>query len=362
MLFRLTRSLLLPLLVALSLSGVASAETRVASWNIRNLGWDNGKDFAALAEVGRYFDLISVQEVMSEDGISRLEAALEARTGASWDRLCSHLIGRGSYREMYCFTWREDAVSWIEGAVVYTDDRDIFSREPFSAVFETHDRVRFVATGVHSIYGDSVDLREAEARALRSYHDWLRASFPGLPVLLMGDFNLPPTNPAWAPMGDVAYPLIQEGATTISSVDGRFANLYDNIWVDAGADLPITEYGRVEFPRQILRITHEAARDRVSDHIPVYVTLTSGASARFEPNDFDGARLALRTVAAGAPQDTVDDVRGPNGTGPIIGNANSKIYHLPGCPSYARVGERNRTPFATEAEAVAAGYRRAGNC
>lgn len=362
MVFRITRNLLSSLLVALSLVGVASAETRVASWNIRNLGWDNGKDYAALAEVGRYFDLISVQEVMSEEGIARFQAALEARTGTSWDRLCSHLIGRGSYREMYCFTWREDAVSWIEGAVVYTDDRDIFSREPFSAVFETHDRVRFVATGVHSIYGDSVDLREAEARALRSYHDWLRASFPGLPVLLMGDFNLPPTNPAWAPMGDVAYPLIQEGATTISSVDGRFANLYDNIWVDADQDLPITEYGRVEFPRQILRITHEAARDRVSDHIPVYVTLASGASARFEPNDFDGARLALRTGAAGAAQDAADDVSAQNGTGPIIGNANSRIYHLPGCPSYARVGERNRTPFATEAEAVAAGYRRAGNC
>lgn len=362
MFFRIARPLLLTLLVTLSLVGAASAETRVASWNIRNLGWDNGKDYAALAEVGRYFDLISVQEVMSEEGISRFEAALEARTGASWDRLCSHLIGRGSYREMYCFTWRQDAVSWVEGAVVYIDDRDLFAREPFSAVFETYDRVRFVATGVHSIYGDSVDLREAEARALRSYHDWLRASFPGLPVLLMGDFNLAPTNPAWAPMGEVAYPLIQEGGTTLSTIDGRFANLYDNIWVDAGVNLPITEFGRVEFAHQILGITHEEARDRVSDHIPVYVTLEAGASARFDPNDFDGARIALRTGSAGAPQAAPDDVRGPDGTGPIIGNANSKIYHLPGCPSYARVGERNRTPFATEAEAVAAGFRPARNC
>ena len=362
MFIRITRSLLLLLLIALSFAGAASAETRVASWNIRNLGWDNGKDYAALAEVGRYFDLISVQEVMSEDGIARLETALEARTGASWDRLCSQLIGRGSYREMYCFIWRDDTVSWVEGAVVYIDDRDVFAREPFSAVFETHDRVRFVATGVHSIYGDSVEVREAEAGALRSYHDWLNATFPGLPVLLMGDFNLPPTNPAWAPMGEVAYPLIQEGATTISSKDGRFANLYDNIWVNTGVDLPITEFGRVEFPHQILRITHEAARDRVSDHIPVYVTLASGASARFDQNDFDGARLALRNGAASAPQANAEDVSVPQGTGPIIGNANSKVYHLPGCPSYARVGERNRTPFATEAEAVAAGYRRAGNC
>ena len=346
-------TILIPLLASPAL-----AETRIASWNIRNLGWENGKDYAALAEVGSLFDLIAVQEVMNEEGIGRLEAALEARTGADWERLCSHLIGRGSYREMYCFTWREDRVSWIEGAVVYTDDRDVFAREPFSAVFETHDGVRFLAATLHAIYGEDVSGREAEARSLRSYHDWLTGNFPGLPVLLMGDFNLPPTNAAWGPMGEVAYPLIQEGATTISSIDGRFANLYDNLWVDAGVDLPISGYGRVEFPHQILGITHESARERVSDHIPVYVTLSAGASARFEPNDFEGARFAARsgsTVITPAPDR-------PEADGPIIGNARSKVYHLPGCPSYDAVGAGNRRPFASEAEAVAAGFRRAGNC
>jgi endonuclease/exonuclease/phosphatase family metal-dependent hydrolase len=345
--------LLLPLLVTTAL-----AETRIGSWNIRNLGWDNGKDYAALAEVGALLDLIAVQEVMSEEGIDRFQAALEARTGADWDRLCSHLIGRGSYREMYCFTWRTDRVSWVEGATVYLDDRDLFAREPFSAVFETHDRVRFLAATLHAIYGEDVAGREAEARALRSYHDWLRATFPDVPVLLMGDFNLPPSNPAWAPLGEVAYPLIQEGATTISTIEGRFANLYDNIWVDAGQDLPISGSGRVEFPHDLLGITHEAARDSVSDHIPIYVILDASASARFAHSDFDGARI-------GARPDT--DVRlpaseEPDAAGPVIGNARSKVYHLPGCPSYGSVGERNRRSFASEAEAEAEGYRRAGNC
>lgn len=351
----------LPLLIALLLPllpETGSAETRIASWNIRNLGWENGKDYAALAEVGSLFDLIAVQEVMNEGGIDRFRATLEARSGVSWERLCSHLIGRGSYREMYCFTWRPDRVTWVGGAAVYLDDRDLFAREPFSALFETGDQVRFVATSVHSIYGDSVAVREAEALALRSYHDWLRESFPDLPVLLMGDFNLPPTNPAWAPMGEVAYPLIQEGATTISTIDGRFANLYDNIWVDVDRDLPITDYGRVEFPHQLLRITHEEARDRVSDHIPVYVTLAAGASVRFAPGDFDGARTAQRAGPA-APQRSDPD---PGLTFPVIGNARSRIYHLPHCPSYGSVGAQNRVPFRTEAEAIAEGFRRAGNC
>jgi micrococcal nuclease len=48
--------------------------------------------------------------------------------------------------------------------------------------------------------------------------------------------------------------------------------------------------------------------------------------------------------------------------GEVIGNRNSKIYHLPNCPDYNKVAERNREIFATEAAAVAAGYRKAKNC
>jgi hypothetical protein len=32
------------------------------------------------------------------------------------------------------------------------------------------------------------------------------------------------------------------------------------------------------------------------------------------------------------------------------------------CPDYNKVSERNRVPFKTEAEAQAAGYRKAKNC
>jgi endonuclease YncB( thermonuclease family) len=42
-------------------------------------------------------------------------------------------------------------------------------------------------------------------------------------------------------------------------------------------------------------------------------------------------------------------------SGQIVGNRNSKIYHLPNCPDYSKIAERNRAPFKTEAEAQAAG-------
>jgi hypothetical protein len=46
----------------------------------------------------------------------------------------------------------------------------------------------------------------------------------------------------------------------------------------------------------------------------------------------------------------------------IIGNRNSMIYHKPDCPNYDKVSERNRVLFRTEADAQAAGYRKARNC
>jgi len=49
-------------------------------------------------------------------------------------------------------------------------------------------------------------------------------------------------------------------------------------------------------------------------------------------------------------------------TGPIVGNRNGKIYHLPNCQDYSKVSEKNRVPFKTEAEAQVAGYSKARNC
>lgn len=47
---------------------------------------------------------------------------------------------------------------------------------------------------------------------------------------------------------------------------------------------------------------------------------------------------------------------------PVIGNRRSMVYHRRDCPDYARVSEKNRVPFKDQAEAEAAGYRKAGNC
>ena len=46
----------------------------------------------------------------------------------------------------------------------------------------------------------------------------------------------------------------------------------------------------------------------------------------------------------------------------VRGNKHSKVYHRPHCPGYTTIAVQNRVAFASEADAQAAGYRKAGNC
>ena len=43
----------------------------------------------------------------------------------------------------------------------------------------------------------------------------------------------------------------------------------------------------------------------------------------------------------------------------VIGNRDSKFYHLPGMRYYNQISPHHRVEFASEQQAVAAGYRKA---
>lgn len=328
----------------------------IASWNIERLGHGQNKDYQGLAVIGSLFDFIAVQEAMTAEGIERFQQALEDETSVDWEAMYSHPIGRGSYKEKYAFVWRTDRVHYDTGAVVYLDSNDYFAREPYSARFKdlTTDTY-FVAATVHILFGRSVRDRLPEILELASYWAWLEEVYPGDEVFLMGDFNLAPTNDAWQPLYQQGVmPLIVEGATTLSSIDGRYANLYDQILVADDTEVPLKEAGIVQFPA-MLGLTHEQARRYISDHAPVYV-LTYEASFR------QGVPVSLLAIQS-QPEEGGFQLPGASGApGLIIGNRNSRIAHRPDCPSYDRVSEHNRVYFETLEGALSEGYRVAGNC
>lgn len=329
----------------------------VMSWNIERLGHGTNKDYHALALsiAGNGADLVAVQEAMNEGGLRRLLAELRSQTGEPWEMRYSHRIGRGSYKEKYAFLWNPRTVEMVGRETVYLDITDRFAREPYSAIFRDRDSgATFLFASVHILYGRSVSDRTPEIEALSSYWEWLVETFPEVngEVVLVGDFNLPPHHRAWGALLRRARPLVTEGATTVSSIEGRFANLYDNIWVSRTTQLPLRAARIINGPAQ-LSINHTDYRRTVSDHVPVMVNI--GSSPRgLSPGAASSAPPAPRSTARPAASATA----APN----VLGNPSSRIYHRPDCPSYARLNRDRAVAFRSGAEARAAGYREAQNC
>lgn len=358
-------------------STLTYADINIGSWNIQRLGSGDQKSFPALAKVASQFDFLSVQEVMTEPALAELDAALEKASGEKWEHMNSHLLGRGSYKEMYAFFWKPKRVEYVDGAVVYLDRGNKFEREPFSARFRSLENGQtFVAATVHILYGKSESDRTPEIGQLAQYWSWLHEVYPDTKdILLMGDFNLNPANDAWEPLKQVARPLITQGASTLSGKDGMYASLYDNIWVSKSAPMNIKASGIVKYP-EIIGWDHEKSRKHVSDHAPVFVTLGKGAGAPVAASHkaeimkqgtaafAEGYKQAVNTKNV-----SVTDVTNPaqltlasSDKSQVKGNSKSHIYHLPQCGSYAKLSEQNTVLFTSESAAQAAGYRKASNC
>ncbi|ERS91652.1 helix-hairpin-helix domain-containing protein [Halomonas sp. PBN3] len=266
----------------------AQGDIVVGSWNIKHLGWNNDKAVGQVAHVADHFDLLAIQELMDPAALEALERELEALSSEAWSSMASHALGRSSYEEHYGFLWRESEVAYEDGAVVFIDHGDVFSREPYSARFrDVENDTLFTAATVHVVYGDSVGDRLPEIAALADYWQWLGEVHADTPRLLMGDFNLAPEHAGWAPLRELgAVPAVSEGASTLATTAGRYANLYDNLWYDAERLAP-EERGVLRFP-ELLPLAHQEARDRVSDHVPVYVALNGASLA---PRAADGGAL-----------------------------------------------------------------------
>lgn len=361
------------LAVATALSGVAIGAARVGTWNTMRLGSGDQKSFQSLAAIAANVDVLAVQEVMNEEGILSFKAALEQRTHESWTSLCSSPVGSRSYKEQYCFLLRDSEVKYEDGAVSYLDRQHIFMREPYSARFKSvKDGTSFVLATVHIVYGQSAADRAPELKELGNYWTWLEQVYPAEPIMLVGDFNMQPNDAAFTSLRSHAIPLVTAGASTLSNKNGKFANLYDQVWVNPLARGMISGVGIVNYP-QMLGIDHEKGRKIVSDHAPVFfqlgrAQLTATVLMAFPQGPAQQVGQVASSPARNEsvfskPQAPIVSAASSSTAGKVHGNKSSQIFHLAsGCPSYNKISPKNLVVFASEAEAIDSGYRKAGNC
>jgi endonuclease/exonuclease/phosphatase family metal-dependent hydrolase len=218
----------------------------VATWNVANLGVQDrlDSDYALIAELVSWFDLVAVQEVNDDlRGIEAIHAHLPAR----YDLLFSDASGNRE-RQAYLYDNRRVTRLREVGRVAIPPSQlpkiavagattafAGFDRGPYLASFEAG-AFRFTLLNVHLFYGSEapadLDRRTLETFAVAWWADKThrdKKSYVG-DVVPLGDFNLPKAAP-----GDRIFDaLVALGLTTpshSSQIGSAIAsdNQYDQI-------------------------------------------------------------------------------------------------------------------------------------
>jgi endonuclease/exonuclease/phosphatase (EEP) superfamily protein YafD len=260
-------------------------QIRLASFNIRiySTGSRDDTELGLIADRLQQFDLVAIQELWDEEVVQRTLSILEAR-GHVYHAMVSPPVGRG-VKERYAFLWRPEKVAPVDSGTVYSDPDDVFIREPFYASFRA-DSFDFTLITVHVVFGDGVADRRAENLHLDDVYRAVQGADPNeQDVILLGDFNLPPSDSGMVEVDVLLDPVfIGDVRTTISE-----ASLYDNLWWDAEF---VTEWtgaaGIDRFDEAVFANDDDAASLAVSDHRPIWTVFST-------VSDDDGPR---RTDAA----------------------------------------------------------------
>lgn len=212
----------------------------LATWNIANLGEQKRtpKDYALLAEVISWFDLVALQEV--KDDRSGLDAVLAALP-ASWRTLYSDAAGNNE-RMVYLYDSDKVRPRELLGeiAIAPADLKNVrlpestvakfagFDRNPYVASFQVKKTV-FCLVNVHLYFGKD-DAAARERRALEAYATarWCaresKSAHALTPIIAaMGDFNLPkiaPDDPIFKALTATGLQLPDHSTEIGSNLDG----------------------------------------------------------------------------------------------------------------------------------------------
>lgn len=242
----------------------------VASFNMLRLGYNNGKDYDAIACIIRNFSLTGIVELMNETGVVTLKEALEDITGDQWDYIISsRSAGRSTYKEYFGFIWHSDKVALLEDLGFYPEKADEFEREPYGAEFRIGDMDLTMVLN-HIVYGDSISERRAEVQELAEVY----AYFQDLngdedDVIIAGDFNLP-YDPAYFTLTGTDSIINAIAPSTLTTIgDSGLSSSYDNMFFSTEFTAEFGSSGVLDYTMN----NYTLLNTTVSDHLPVYMIL-----------------------------------------------------------------------------------------
>ena len=248
--------------------GAVNRGVRILSWNGCNFGKSKSDgELAVFADVVKDYDIVTIQEVSTSDAgegaVQRLIAKLRS-TGAVWNyELSPPTSGEGS--ERYVYLWKPQRAKMVGRGFLEPKTERVLNREPYMIRFAIN-RDTLLLASMHAVPQSKHPADEARVlSALPTYYAKTNR------LLLMGDFNLPHTDPAWDAVKRTMTAAIANQKTTLKMKLGphgeQLANAYDNIFYETG-DVALNSAGIVKFYERYPSM--EMAR-KISDHVPVWV-------------------------------------------------------------------------------------------
>lgn len=245
----------------------------IATWNIRDFSNKsrNDAELAQICGILRLFDLVGIQEVLDTVVLDRAVAMLKAKYGLDYAYEASAKEGTSAATaEIYAYLFRTDRITPVGTPAVISPETAVVTREPYYALFKAGS-FDFYLMEVHFASAKKDAEREAiqVARAYRAVQD-LDAEDD---VILIGDFNLAPTDAAFADL---------KGIPSMAWIDNLqpttiYDHFYDNLWFQSDFTNEYTrEWGIYKFDEELFANDDKAASLAVSDHRPVWARFLIG--------------------------------------------------------------------------------------
>jgi endonuclease/exonuclease/phosphatase family metal-dependent hydrolase len=355
----------------------APRELQLASWNLEWLSSKNDRgpvrrrdaDYARLAGYAMRLDadVVAVQEVDGEGALRRVfdPGRYAYHLATQHD---AQLTGFAYRRDLAVLVHPDLEALNVGGVRVGVDVTVHVNGQPLR-LLSVHLKSACFSGSLGRAKAACVKLR-AQLPVLEAWIDARAAAHE--PFVVLGDFNrrLNADDPFYRELDDGDPPeadltLVTEGQPS-HCWGGKFPDFIDHMLLSKS----VASWQRPGSFSQLEYTTADTVHHgTLSDHCPISIVLAPRAASAEAPPPAEPAPVASASVASPAPapggEPPAPALPAP---GPIKGNINSrhqKLYHAPGCPAYANTriepshGERL---FATEAEAVAAGWQKAPGC
>jgi endonuclease/exonuclease/phosphatase family metal-dependent hydrolase len=358
--------------------GAAPRVLRIATWNLEWLNAESGAgtvrrsdaDYARLRKYAERLaaDVVAVQEVDGEEALRRVfdDAVYDYHVASQSGVQCTGFAYRAGLRVIA----NPDYDALDVGGVRSGTDLTVLVNGRSLRLLAVHLKSGCFDEPLSTAGNDCTKL----AAQLPVLEQWIDArAAANEAFLVLGDFNrrMRTGEAFYAELDDGDPPnadltLVTDGRSS-RCWGGEYSEFIDHILVSRDAS-PWLVSGT--FAQQDYDEADTAFKAGLSDHCPLSVAVEPGATG---PRAVDlagtgGDGSGAPSPVSLPPRDAMGGPVDAASARPIKGNISSdgrRLYHLPSCPSYEETqidtaeGERW---FSSEAEAVAAGWQRAGNC